>query len=360
MILIQSISKRILIIIFWLSVICAVLFMPTIISYFQEDRAINIMTWTELIDLKKIKEFETKTGIKVHLSYYDTNEEFYIRFRASEGKGYDIVIPSDYVIEWLRRDKLLKPLDKKKLTILDRIHPRLTHQFYDPHDEYALPYSWVIFGLGVNTAFFNNSIPESWSLIFDAYVPRYKIAAPNVARELVCIAAQYMYHSIDELTNTQLSEIKNLLIAQKKWVEAYTELRTDYLLTSGSCPVVVSLTPLMKEVIENNEELAFITPREGTFSIVDCIVIPKHTQKDDLIYSFINFLYSKEIIEYHFNKFRFFPATIDLIPLFQKYNVDYNIQRPYIDESIPLDYMRNVISEHTLHEIWISLLSASI
>jgi len=121
---------RAYIIFFWLVAIFLFLFFPSLSRLWQQQRAINVMTWADLLDPFLIEQFEKETGTKVYLSYFESNEELYARFRATEGKGHDLILPSDFMVQILIQDDLLKPLDISKLSLWSRLDTRLLHLYF--------------------------------------------------------------------------------------------------------------------------------------------------------------------------------------------------------------------------------------
>lgn len=342
-----------IIVIFWASVFFGLLYAPKLLDYWKSNQTLNVATWTEMLDEDIIKQFEKETGIAVTMSYFDNNDELLVKIRATKGEGYDLIIPSDHTIELLIQDGLLKRLDKTKITIWDRINPRLLGAYFDPQNDYSLPYYWGIYGIGVNKDFFGGTVPPlSWDLIFKPLQPFAKISMLDNPREAILLTAFFLYGTIYNLDAHKLDYVKDLMIQQKQWVEAYTEFRADYLLLSKTCPVVVTTTPLMFRLMAVQKNVDFLVPAEGTFTVTDNWAIPEASTKQDLTYKFLNFLYQPKIIEHHFNVFTFIPATIDLETLLTDYP---SIYAAHTDRSHRLFYFENVLSKNILNDLWIAL-----
>ncbi len=345
-----------LIIIFWLTVFFAFLYMPYFFHFTRTDRSINVATWTDMIDEEMLQKFQERTGIVVNMSYFDNNDELLVKMRATQGEGYDLIIPSDYAVQQLIQEDLLQPLDKKKFLAWERIIPRLLDCYFDPGNLFSIPYYWGIYGLGIDTEFFGGIVPEaSWDLLFNPLSAHAKIAMLDTPREAILLTAQYLFKSIDTLTEEKKEAIKALLIKQKTWVEAYTEFRADYLLISKACPVVVITTPFVSRLMAVKPSVEFIIPKQGSFMVTDNWVIPKASKKPELVYELLNFLYQPETISFHFDSFTFFPATLDLVSLLQQGQFSSSIYKAHFDESFSLDFFRNVISKAAINDIWISL-----
>lgn len=352
----STFSVRLAMVAFWVGAIVLFLSLPFFSHFVSTEKSINIMSWTELVDPHMIQEFEKQTGIKVNVSYFESNEELYARLKATGGAGYDMLFPSDYAMPWLLADDLLKPLDTTKITIWDRLDPKLLDHYFDPGNRFSLPFIWQLYGLAIDMNAFNMHDPEpTWGLLFDKKLVPGCVVMPDVAREVILLTALYLFKTIDNLDADAVENIYKLLLAQKKWVAAYSEMRADFLLTTGVCPVIVSQSPLMWRITREHENLKFVIPKEGTFVVIDNIVIPKASCKEDYVYQFINFLYQPDIMQHHFETYRFFPATIDLIPLMNEVPGGQSVKDAHASVTHNLNFFKNTIAEKKIKEIWIAL-----
>jgi spermidine/putrescine transport system substrate-binding protein len=342
---------RILMLLFWLSLLCMFLFLPLLFRWFLPERSLTIFTWPTTLDPQYLQQFEQETGIKLYISYYESNQELFSKLRITKGEGYDLIMPSDYTIELLIKEGLLQKIDTTKLSFFPRLDPNIIHRYYDPNNEYSLPFFWGIYGLGINTDYFQKGMPPAtWGLLFDRSLIPGAVGMTGEPREAIMIAAQYLFGSIDELKDPQkIAQIRSLLFKQKQWVYAYTEARTEDLLVSKSCPVVVALSTDIAKLVRRYDNIAFLLPQEGTFAFIDALVIPKTTQKLEMIYEFINFLYRPEVIEHHVKKYGFCSPVTD-VPS------DIPALCPTQEQFKKIDFFRNVVPETLLNEIWIDLM----
>lgn len=342
---------RIVMVSFWVAIFFLFLFAPKVKRLLFEEKNLHIFTWPLLLDAQKLSEFEKKTGIKLYISYYESNEELFSKLRATKGRGYDIVIPSDYTIALLIKEGFLKKIDYSKLNFIDHIDPKLLHNYYDPQSDYSIPYFWGVYGLGIDKSFFGGVVPEAtWGLIFDKDLAPSSISMTDVPREALLIAAKYLFGSIDNLDDNHLFQIELLLKQQKQWVRVYTDARAEELLVSKSCPVIVALSPDVWKVKRYDDTIDFIIPREGSFLVIDALVIPQATKKDALIYQFINYLYQPDVIEHHLQKYGLCPPTT---------NVTSEVESQFCPTSKQfkaLDFFRNVVPEKKLNDLWINVM----
>lgn len=352
---IKTVFTRFCISWFWIALIFFFLYLPSFVYMLRPTKSINILVWADLFSAQMISQFEKETGISVYVSYFTSNEELFVKLKSTKGGLYDMIMPSDYMVQQLIDEKLLQPLDTKKLNFMDRLDPRLLNLPYDPANTYSIPYYWGIYGLGINQNFFGAMPEATWGLIFNKDKISYKVAMPNVAREAIMIAALYLFGTVEKLTNEQLQQIAELLYQQKKWVEVYLDYRPDHLLVAKTCPVVVTSTPSLWKYIHPNNDIRFLLPKEGSFFITDTIAIPVKSTNADLVHQFINYVYTKAVIRQQFKDHVFFPATTDLQELFKEFNVDESIQQAHSGDLSGLTYFKNVVPEEIMTNIWISL-----
>jgi spermidine/putrescine transport system substrate-binding protein len=324
-----------------------------VVQYFQPERSLNVFTWPMLLDVDYLKNFEKETGIKLHISYFENNEELYSKLQTSQGAGYDLVIPSDYVIPALIHDNLLKKIDQRKVPVLNEINPKLLDLYFDRKNEYSIPYFWAFYGLGIDKRYFNGVLPEpSWSLIFDKAIAPKGIGMVDVPREAVLIATEYLYGDPEiEMTAERVASVKQLLLTQKKWVDAYTETGIEHLLLSQSSPVVVAMGPDILRIKRNHPYIDFFIPKEGSFMVIDSFAIPVKSTKDDLVYEFINYLFRPEVLEHHAQKYGLCSPMK-------------NLRVPHESEIYPTDeqfaklrFFKTIMPEKQLNQLWIELMN---
>lgn len=337
--------------IFWLLIIVVFLFVPSFIHRIYPEKSITILTWPAFLDAQYLQQFERETGIKVHLRYVESNEELYVKLKETKGEGYDLIMPSDYMIEMLKNEQILKKIDTNKLSFMDKIHPHLLHNYYDPSNEYSIPFFWSMYGIAYNKDYFKNKNPDpSWSLIFDHAKAPTHICMIDGTRELVQIAAQYLFGGkITQLTDNQIHQVKKLLVDQKKIVELYTEDRANFLLASKTSPLAVSIGAVVARIMRTFKNINFVIPQEGSFLNVDAFVIPKNTHKDEWIYLFLNYLYREEVLEHHITKYAYFS------PLKGIEASDSPVPMPSDAQIRKADFFRNLLPRASLSDIWIAI-----
>ncbi len=165
---------------------------PDVIGLFRYQKSINVLAWPNIIDAQYFDVFEQESGIKVYLTYFENYEELLVKMQAGSG-DYDLIMASDYAVSTLIQADIVKPLDKSKIAFWSQLYPSILGLYFDPDNSYTVPFSWEIFGLGIDTTFFKDTLPQaSWSLLFDEKIAPKRVGMLDDAREIVSVAALYL------------------------------------------------------------------------------------------------------------------------------------------------------------------------
>lgn len=311
MIMILKYIIRSLFVMIWIAVIYVCLMMP---SFFQvsssDSKSLRIYTWAHRIDESMVRAFEKKTGIKIYLNYYESSEELLTKLEMTPSMDCDIMLPSGYVIQSMIKGGLIKEIDKKRCPFLKTIHPEFMGLYFDVHNDYSLPLYWDVFGIGYNAQLVTQD-PVTLGLLFD----REQVVGKNIGmsedgREAIFLAAQYLNIPLDEpFTQEKLDQIQMLLHQQKAWVGSYSDSQQGYFLASDTFAVVASDRETICRQMLNHDFIKFATIPQGSMLRVDSVVINAATHKDDMVYQFLDFLFSYDVMLYHAQKFCVLPTT---------------------------------------------------
>lgn len=350
-------SSSCLIVLFWFAVILGMLYVPRL-AIFPRAKTLNILSWGGIFDPATLADFTAATGIKVNVSFFSTNEELLVYLRTTQGRGYDLVVPSDYAVKQLRDEKLLKKIDKSRLTFLDSLNPNLLGYSFDVHNDYSLPYMVEVFGLSYDKEFFKGTLnPSSWDWIFRPH--GFKIVMVNDPVEAVVLAAHYLYRPVPQsLSSQQITEVKDLLIAQRQWIEAYSDFRPDYFLLTKNCPLVVTAYSSYLRARQQSSDIGFAIPEEGTFMSIENISISAATHEDDAVYDFINYMYKADVLKHHFTTRSSVPATKDMLtelPVDKEISTILTQPRDAFIKNVM--FFAPIMPERKLHKLWIAVKS---
>lgn len=344
---------RLLILLFWSGMLALLLYLPTFEREELEPTSISIFTWGDILEPELIQQFEKKSGIKVYLNYYASNEELMVKMRATGGRGYDMIIPSDYAVDTMRREGLLKRLDHSKLKLCSKIHPLLLNRKFDPDNSYSIPYLWEVYGMGYNKNFFGNSPPHaSWDLIFNSSQIDYRIAMTNDPIDAVSLAGFYLYGPVGQFNQEQIAGIQKLLTEQKQFVEAYADFRGDYLLATKNCAIAVCTSSYIARSMHSLDYIGFLVPEEGSFITIENFAIPEVSNREELVYQFINFMFEPESIRTNVEEYSFFSSCEEAIDLFPGNEFFEKHMRASTYENRPTYLVNKSIPTRTIADLW--------
>ena len=248
----------------------------------------------EVIDI-----FEQETGCTVKYCNYTTNEEMYTKIEAGAG-AYDVIFPSDYMIEKMASEGLLEEFDAEAKPSKDIFIPAMKTIDCDPDGKYAVPYMWGTLGVLYNTDMVAGDI-TSWKTLYE---PTYagSIIMMNSMRDTIGIALKYLGYSLNTHDEAELNAAKELLIKQKQdKIEAgYLLDETKDKMVGGEAAIGIIYSGDAQYAIEKNEDLKYVIPEEGSNVWVDGMCIPKGSKHKELAQEFINFMCREDIARMNF------------------------------------------------------------
>ena len=269
----------------------------------QKGEVLNVFNWGEYISdtyedgmVDVNREFEKLTGIKVNYVTFESNEDMYAKIKNG-GVSYDIVVPSDYMIERMVDEKLLQSFDPNELPNYHYIDEKYKGMYYDPDDRFSVPYNVGMVGLIYNTKMVEGT-PDSWTVMWDEKYAG-KILMIDNPRDAMAIPQKILGYSFNDPDLKQLDDVAQMLIDQKPLLQSYVMDEVFNKMESGEAamvPYYVGDYIIMSEV---NPDLAFVYPKEGVNIFVDAMCIPRTAQNVEAAKKYINFLLDPEIALYN-------------------------------------------------------------
>lgn len=258
-----------------------------------DENTVNVYTWAGVIPDFVIRQFEKETGIKVNFSTYDSNEVMYAKLRAGKNPGYDVIEPSSYYIDRMRRQAMLEKIDKKKLSHFKNLNPVFLNQAYDPHSDYSIPFNWGITGIFVNKDYYN---PGSFSRWSDLWNPKYadKLLMLNDSREVFSMALKSLGYSANDNNPEHIKQAYFKIKALLPNIKIFNSEVLSILIDEDTTVGMVWNGDLFKAKQEN-PELEFIYPKDGFVIWVDNFAIPKGAPHQRNAYLFLNFILRADV-----------------------------------------------------------------
>ncbi len=254
---------------------------------------VNVYNWGEYIDMSVLDDFEEATGIHVNYQTYDSNEALYGKL-AGGATGYDVIIPSDYMIGQMIEEDMLEPLDFDQIPNFTDVDPALKNPAYDPTNAYSVPYMFGILGIIYNTTLVDeNEDMETWDVLWNEKYDNDILMFDN-SRDAVGIALKKLGYSLNTTDKAQLNAALDELMAQKPLIQGYFMDKIFEKMEGANCAIGVYYYGDYLTMNENNPDLAFALPREGTNRYVDAMCVPKGCEHKDNAMAFINYMCSTE------------------------------------------------------------------
>ncbi len=259
-----------------------------------EGQELHLYNWGEYMGENLIADFEEQTGATVKVDYFDSNEQMYIR--VANGESFDVLVPSDYMIQRLMEEDLLQPLDKSKLSNLDLLSDDVMGLDYDPENEYSVPYFWGTVGIVYDKTKVSEEDleKEGYNIFLDT---KYKgdIYLYDSERDSFMMALKALGYSMNTDNEDELNEAYEWLLQCVQTMEP--EIVTDEIIDNmaqGRKALGLIYSGDATYVMSENENMGFYMPETGTNLWSDAMVIPKNAENPELAHAFIDYVCTYE------------------------------------------------------------------
>ena len=261
----------------------------------EDVRKVNILNWSSYIPGDVILDFEKETGIKVNYNTYSSNEECFAKVSNAKEGTYDLIFPSDYMVEVMKSRDLLEKLDKTRLNNVNNLNNRFLSLEYDVYNEYTLPFIAATTVISVNREFIRDEI-KSYN---DLLNPKYRNELVLIDDQRIIIGMALLANGFDmnSVNDQELEIAKNWLLKLKPNIKAYDSDSPKNFLISKEASIAVlwnaegALASMENNAIEN------IFPEEGVTLSIDNFAIPKGAKNKDELYEFIDYILRGDIMK---------------------------------------------------------------
>ncbi len=266
-----------------------------------QDISINVYNWGEYIStgadegtLDVNAEFEALTGIKVNYTNYATNEELYAKLKGG-GASYDIIIPSDYMIDKMIKEEMIQPLNMENIPNYSYILDNFRNLAYDPENEYSVPYTWGTVGIIYDETVVDvNEEDVDWNLLWDETYTDQILMFDN-PRDAFAIAEILLGYSLNTENPDELKAASEKLKEQKSIVQGYVMDEIFDKMGAGDALIAPYYAGDALTIMEENDSLNFVVPKSGTNLFVDAMCIPATANQKEAAEMYINFMCEPDI-----------------------------------------------------------------
>ena len=254
-----------------------------------EGQTLHIYNWGEYTGENIINDFQKETGATVVMENFDSNEQMYIK--VANGESYDILVPSDYMIQRLIGEGYLQKLDHSKLDCLDKLDDGVKNLAYDPGNEYSIPYFWGTVGIiyDKTKVDIEDLKKEGYNIFLDE---KYKgdIYLYDSERDSFMMALKALGYSMNTTNEKEIQEAYDWLLQCVQTMDP--EIVTDEIIDNmaqGRKALGLIYSGDATYVMAENENMGYYLPESGTNLWSDAMVIPKNAKNPELAYAFINY-----------------------------------------------------------------------
>ncbi|MFZ8967633.1 MAG: polyamine ABC transporter substrate-binding protein [Ilumatobacteraceae bacterium] len=268
----------------------------------EVDGDLNLYNWSEYIDPDLKDAFAAEYGVAVNESNYDSNEAMQPIISAGNS-GYDVIVPSDYMVSIMIESGDLMALDKAAIPNLANLSPEFASGLpYDPAGDYSAPYQWGTTGLAVDLAVAGDDVPETWGLVFDADLAKqYGFVGAttllNDPRETLGAALKYLGYSLNTTDEAELDEAKKLVAEATERIAAFESDQYDELLATGETALAHGYSGnflVQFDEADDPDQYTYFVPQEGGTRWVDNMAVVIDAPHPCTAHTFINFILDAE------------------------------------------------------------------
>lgn len=261
---------------------------------FASDDMVNVYAWSGEVPDAVIKQFQKETGIKVNFSTYDSNETLYAKLKAVDNPGYDVIEPSSYYVDRMRKEQMLEPLDKSQIPNIKYLDTEFLNEPYDPGNQFSMPNLWGVTGIFVNKKYFDPSTIQRWS---DLWQPRFdnQLLLLDDVREVIPMTLMSLGYSANDNNAEHIKQAYQQLLKLRQNIKLFVSDAAASIITDEDATVGMTWNGDLYRAKQSNPNLVFIYPKDGFVIWVDCFAIPKNAPHYKNAVKFINFMMRPDI-----------------------------------------------------------------
>jgi len=273
-----------------------------------------VYNWSEYIPQEVLDKFTKETGIKVVYSTFESNEAMYAKVKMLRGKSYDVVVPSGYFVDLMRKNNLLQKIDHAKLPNMNKLDPAIMDKEFDNENRYSIPYMWGAVGLAYNSKYVPKGSLTQWAQLLK---PEYKghIIMTDDLRDAFSLALLARGRSSNTENPEDIKVGYDFLAKLKPSVRVFDVTATKQALITEE----VWLGPIWNGdylvAKEEKPELEFVFPQEGAILWVDSFVIPSGAKNVGNAHTFINFMLRPDIAAACVKEYKYSTPNLEAIKL---------------------------------------------
>jgi len=261
----------------------------------EDERVINVLNWSSYIPNSVIVEFEREYGINVKYSTYSSNEELLAKLTSAKEGTYDLIFPSDYMVEIMKTRNIIEKIDLNKLNNLSNINENYLGLEYDINNEYSLPFIAATTVIAVNREKIKDNINSYNDLLLNKY--KNEIVLIDDQRIIIGMALLANNYSMNSTNEKELEIAKEWLLRLKQNVKAFDSDSPKNFLITNEASIAVLWNAEAALAKNQNPNIEIIFPKEGIALSIDNFVIPKGSKNIEDTYLFIDYILRPDVMK---------------------------------------------------------------
>lgn len=259
----------------------------------RED--LYVYNWGDYIEPDLITKFEEESGYNVIYETFDSNESMYVKVNSGSSP-YDVIFPSEYMVDKMASEHLLVELDKSKLPNLTNVDKYFLNQQFDPSNNYSVPYFWGTVGIAYNKEMYDElgiDYPTDYQDLWNPALVN-NVLLVDGAREVVGSSLNSLGYSLNSKDDSELEQAKQNLLNLEPNIKGVVGDEIKMLMAGNEAAAAIVWAGDAQLIQAENENIEFITPASGSNIYLDNIAIPKTSQNIEGAHAFINFMLDNE------------------------------------------------------------------
>ncbi|HCA89098.1 MAG: spermidine/putrescine ABC transporter substrate-binding protein [Legionellaceae bacterium] len=259
----------------------------------QAQSVVNVYIWGGEIPKKVIQQFEQQTHIKVNLSTYDSNETMYAKLKATRQNNYDVIMPSAYFVERMRKQHMLEPLELNQLPNHRFLDKRFLNNEYDAYNQFSMPLIWGATGIFYHQAIIKSSL-TAWRQLW-ASTWQHQLMLLDDSREVFAMALLSLGYNPNDDDPEHIKKAYQHLLTLVPNIKLFASDSVQALMIDEDAMIGSAWNGDAYKAYQENSSIRFVYPEEGYVIWVDCLAMPKNPPHKKAAYQFINFLLTPSV-----------------------------------------------------------------
>lgn len=267
-----------------------------------EEKKLNFYNWDTYIGEDTLGNFQEATGIVPRMDLFADNDELFAKLKDGN-PGYDVIVPTNDYVERMIVAGMLEKLDHDKIPNFANVTKAFQDGAFDPGRAYSMPYMWGTIAMGYRISEMNDGkAPDSWAALYDSDEYAGRVSLLGDAQNVIGHALMYLGYSFNSLDAAEIKQAEELIIANKANIKVFADDNGQDLLASGEVDLAQEWNGDILQVMEEDDDISLLVPKEGGLLWQDCLCIPTGAPHPENAHAFINFILDaeegKDIAEY--------------------------------------------------------------